>query len=80
MPVRHRRLRCPGCFAGLFIVRATKLPWLATFGDVIEKGGEAKPQKDGKKAGSDSPLKVVVLVATLVIVLSFVALRSAIGF
>jgi hypothetical protein len=38
---------CLGGLMGLYVVRRLELPWLATFGDVIERGSKPVP-KEGK--------------------------------
>jgi hypothetical protein len=36
---------CLGGLMGLFVVRQLELPWLATFGEVIERGSKPVPER-----------------------------------
>jgi hypothetical protein len=72
---------CLGCLMGLFVVRRLKLPWLATFGEVIERGSKPVPQEDKQKTQAQFAAVLGVLVVVIPLLgYGVSALRSRFGF
>jgi hypothetical protein len=71
---------CLGGLMGLFVVRQLELPWLATFGEVIERGSKPVPKEVKQK----NRARFAVILAVLVVVMPLLgycvgAMRSRYG-
>jgi hypothetical protein len=56
---------CFGLFMGLYVTQYMKLPWLATFGDVLKGSAPIPPEDIAKNKSRQSALAVVFMVAIL---------------
>ncbi|WP_213769508.1 hypothetical protein [Bradyrhizobium sp. dw_78] len=62
---------CLGGLMGLFVVQQMNLPWLATFGEVIEKDSKPVPKENKQKKRTLVTVVFAVLVVVIPLLLGY---------